>query len=145
MLLTPLILYQCITVVGLGVTLPECCLMFVTGRVTLERDPTDLANWATTGGDHRASCHATHPALQVPDPADASESALPHREDLTRLDRALAALPVELRECLVPHEREDLSYKEIAHVTGVPIETVMSQLWRTRGALMPGQAQGATP
>jgi len=81
----------------------------------------------------------------VPDPADDPEAALVHREGLARLDRALAALPVDLRECLVLHELEDLSYKEIAHVTGVPIGTVMSRLWRARRALTPGQAQGATP
>ena len=52
------------------------------------------------------------------------------------LDRALAALPVELRECLVLRELEELSYKEIAQVTGVPIGTVMSRLWRARQALM---------
>jgi RNA polymerase sigma-70 factor (ECF subfamily) len=70
-----------------------------------------------------------HPALQVPDPAD----------------DPVAALPVKLRECLVLHELEDVSYKEIAHVTGVPIGTVMSRLWRARRALTPGRAQGATP
>ena len=85
-----------------------------------------------------------YPALQVADPADDPEAALAHRENLTRLDQVLAALPVELRECLVLHELEELSYKEIAQVTGVPIGTVMSRLWRARRALTPGQAQGAT-
>jgi DNA-directed RNA polymerase specialized sigma24 family protein len=86
-----------------------------------------------------------HPALQVPDPAVDPKAALVHREDLMRTERALAGPPKELRECLVLHELEDLAYKEIAHVAGVPIGTVMSQLWRARRALTTGQAQGATP
>lgn len=76
------------------------------------------------------------PALQVPDPADDPEAALAHREDLRQLDQALQALPVELRECLVLRELEGLSYKEVAHVTGAPIGTVMSRLWRARQALI---------
>lgn len=68
------------------------------------------------------------PALQVPDPADDPEAALARRQDLERLDHALAALPVELRECLVLRELEGLSYKEIGHVAGVPTGTVMSRL-----------------
>jgi len=84
-----------------------------------------------------------HPALQVPDPADDPEAALGHRQDMARLSQALAALPVELRVCLVLHELEALSYKDIAHVTGVPIGTVMSRLWRARRALACGNAEGA--
>ncbi len=80
------------------------------------------------------------PALQVPDPADDPEAALARRQGLERLDRALEALPVELRECLVLRELEGLSYKEIAHVAAVPIGTVMSRLWRARQVLMGGQA-----
>jgi len=53
-----------------------------------------------------------------------------------RLDRALAALPRDLRECLVLRELEEMSYKEIAEVAGVPIGTVMSRLWRARQLLM---------
>jgi RNA polymerase sigma-70 factor (ECF subfamily) len=47
----------------------------------------------------------------------------------------IAALPVELREPLVLRELEELSYKEIAEVTGIPIGTVMSRLWRARQTL----------
>jgi RNA polymerase sigma-70 factor (ECF subfamily) len=79
-------------------------------------------------------------ALQTVDPADDPEAALAHREDLGMLDRALAALPLELRECLILRELEQLTYKEVAQVTGLPIGTVMSRLWRARRALMQGQA-----
>ena len=81
------------------------------------------------------------PALQVPDPAEGPEAALARREDLARLDQALAALPLELRECLVLRELEELSYKDVAHITGVPIGTVMSRLWRARKALMQWQSR----
>ena len=80
------------------------------------------------------------PALQVPDPADDPEAALTRRQELERVDRALEALPHELRECLVLRELEGLSYKEIGHIAGVPIGTVMSRLWRARQTLMRGQA-----
>lgn len=52
--------------------------------------------------------------------------------DRERLDTALAALPVDMREVLVLHELEGLSYKEIAAVIGIPIGTVMSRLARAR-------------
>ena len=82
-----------------------------------------------------AGLHGMEQAEAVPDPADGPEAALQGRERLMRLDLALAALPVELRECLVLRELEDLSYKQIAHVAGVPVGTVMSRLWRARRAL----------
>jgi RNA polymerase sigma factor (sigma-70 family) len=83
-------------------------------------------------------------AMQVTEPADDPEAALVRREGFARLDQALAALPAELRECLVLRELEELSYKEVAHITGVPIGTVMSRLWRARQALMGSQAKGGT-
>ena len=49
--------------------------------------------------------------------------------------RALAELPPALREVLVLREIEDLSYRDIAEVTGAPIGTVMSRLSRGRGEL----------
>ncbi len=77
----------------------------------------------------------THPGLDVADPAPGPEEQLATRQDLAQLDAALAALPVELRECLVLCELEQLSYKEIARITEVPIGTVMSRLWRARRLL----------
>jgi RNA polymerase sigma factor (sigma-70 family) len=81
------------------------------------------------------------PALQVYDPADDPEAALARREGVAYLGRAVAALPLELRECLVLRELQELSYKEIGHVTGVPVGTVMSRLWRARQALLHGHAE----
>ena len=49
---------------------------------------------------------------------------------------AVAELPVELRECLLLREMAELSYQEIAQITGVPIGTVMSRLFRARRMLV---------
>ena len=70
------------------------------------------------------------------DPADDPLSALERKDNVRHLNERLAALSPELRECLVLRELEDLSYKEIAQVTGVPIGTVMSRLWRARRTLL---------
>ncbi|HTW27654.1 MAG TPA: sigma-70 family RNA polymerase sigma factor [Acetobacteraceae bacterium] len=70
------------------------------------------------------------------DPAADPEAALARREQACLLDRALQALPIELRECLVLRELEEMSYREIGRITGVPIGTVMSRLWRARQALL---------
>jgi RNA polymerase sigma-70 factor, ECF subfamily len=62
--------------------------------------------------------------------------ALAAREiDRRALNEAIAALPVHFREAIVLRELEDLSYKEIARIAGVPIGTVMSRLARARRLL----------
>ena len=71
-----------------------------------------------------------------PDPAMGPEAALAHADATGQLTAALDRLPPELRECLVLREMEDLSYREIARIAGVPIGTVMSRLWRARQALL---------
>ena len=67
----------------------------------------------------------------APDPESASLAA----DERRTLDRLIAALPEEHREVLLLREAEDLSYREIAAVTGIPIGTVMSRLARARAAL----------
>jgi RNA polymerase sigma-70 factor, ECF subfamily len=56
-------------------------------------------------------------------------------QDERTVTALLESLPVELRECLVLRELEELSYKEIARVIDAPIGTVMSRLWRARQQL----------
>ena len=58
-----------------------------------------------------------------------------HRDERRMLQRLMAALPEEQREVLVLREIEDMDYREIAAVTGLPIGTVMSRLARARAAL----------
>jgi RNA polymerase sigma factor (sigma-70 family) len=59
------------------------------------------------------------------------------QEDSRRwVNRALALLPAEFREVIVLRELEELSYKEIAKVAGVPVGTVMSRLSRARNLLL---------
>ena len=55
--------------------------------------------------------------------------------DAAMLDRAIEDLPPGFREVIVMRELEDLSYKEIAAVTGVALGTVMSRLARARQML----------
>jgi RNA polymerase sigma-70 factor (ECF subfamily) len=55
-------------------------------------------------------------------------------------------LPINLSECLVLRELEDLSYNEIAQVAGIPVGTVMSRLWRARRFLIDTvQQEGGQP
>jgi RNA polymerase sigma-70 factor (ECF subfamily) len=63
------------------------------------------------------------------------EAVLQNRSDLRRLDVLIEALPAPLREVIVLRELNELGYREIAEITGVPIGTVMSRLHRARSAL----------
>ena len=67
--------------------------------------------------------------------AGSTEALLQSRSDLRRLDALIEALPAPLREVIVLRELQELDYREIAEVTGVPIGTVMSRLHRARLAL----------
>ena len=69
--------------------------------------------------------------------APASISADPEELMLAKVDRqvmnaAIERLPLNFKEALLLREFEDLSYKEIAMVTEVPVGTVMSRLARAR-------------
>jgi RNA polymerase sigma-70 factor (ECF subfamily) len=68
------------------------------------------------------------------DSADADAPAI-RSSERAAIDRAMASLPTEFREVIVLRELQELSYKEISTVTGVPIGTVMSRLARARKRL----------
>jgi RNA polymerase sigma-70 factor, ECF subfamily len=51
------------------------------------------------------------------------------------VERCVQQLPSDFREAIVLREMEELSYQEIAEITGVPRGTVMSRLARARARL----------
>ena len=71
-------------------------------------------------------------------PATASRSAdaaAIEESEQHRVQRALGTLPLEFREVIVLREVQELRYREISDVLGVPIGTVMSRLARARRQL----------
>jgi RNA polymerase sigma-70 factor (ECF subfamily) len=63
------------------------------------------------------------------------ETELLHQHDAETIRRLVADLPAHFRETIVLREINDLSYREIADVTGTPVGTVMSRLARARSML----------
>lgn len=68
-------------------------------------------------------------------PDMAGGAAPTDRLELRDLDRALQRLPAEQREVLLLVAVEELSYKDLAAILGVPLGTVMSRLSRAREGL----------
>ena len=66
------------------------------------------------------------------DEPETPERDLLAADERAQLDRLIAALPPEFREMVILRELEELSYREIAEITAVPIGTVMSRLSRAR-------------
>jgi RNA polymerase sigma factor (sigma-70 family) len=66
---------------------------------------------------------------------DGPETAVLRQSEIDEVRAMIRRLPEPFRETLVLRELEELSYKQIAEVTGVPIGTVMSRLARARQML----------
>jgi RNA polymerase sigma-70 factor (ECF subfamily) len=92
----------------------------------------------SAGADAKRRAHAALPDEEA-NPlvsAESSPEALAVQASESRkLSEAVALLPNEFREVLILREMEDMSYREIAEVTGAPIGTVMSRLARARAML----------
>jgi RNA polymerase sigma-70 factor (ECF subfamily) len=88
--------------------------------------------WRSAGTATKRRGHmALEDEILVFEGADPEEAAI-QSGARRQLDRMIAQLPEEFREVLILREMEDMSYREIAEVTGVPIGTVMSRLARAR-------------
>lgn len=74
-------------------------------------------------------------AAGLPQTDNNPETLLMRRDSERALRQALEALPLEFREVVVMRELEDLSYKQIAGIVGIPTGTVMSRLGRGRKLL----------
>jgi RNA polymerase sigma factor (sigma-70 family) len=81
-----------------------------------------------------AAEEAAEPALETLASADPERISI-ERDEQRALRQLVRALAPEHREVLVLREMEDMSYREIATVTQLPIGTVMSRLARARAAL----------
>ena len=77
---------------------------------------------------------------------DTPEAILARKRDIDSVRATIEDLPEPFREAIVLRELEELSYKEIAMITGVPIGTIMSRLARGRrmlcDLLLPDETRG---
>jgi RNA polymerase sigma-70 factor, ECF subfamily len=68
---------------------------------------------------------------EVADWRDAPENVLLNQEMMERLQKAVDALPEEYRAIFLL-DQEDLSYEEIARITGLSVPAVKTRLHRAR-------------
>lgn len=88
-------------------------------------------DWAAANGKYL-------PVEDFGDEAADDETPLTQLEragDVAQVRASIEALPEPFREALVLRELEDMAYRDIAEMTGVPIGTVMSRLARARRML----------
>jgi len=94
---------------------------------------------AADGTPFDETTHGLHGDASLPGWDDTSpgdpEMLAVRRDECALVRDALATLPVVFREVLVLREMEDLSYREIETIVGVPAGTVMSRLARGRQML----------
>jgi len=98
--------------------------------------------WRTSMSERKRRGHVALPEENTQQPGDeltyagpSPESAAMQSDAGRKLDAVIATLPDEFREVLILREMEDLSYREIATITDVPLGTVMSRLNRARAML----------
>lgn len=84
---------------------------------------------------HQSVSGARAAMLDIDDLADELPAPASNADQMFDLQRCLLRLPPEQREVLLLVSMEDMSYAEIAKVTGVPLGTVMSRLSRARARL----------
>jgi RNA polymerase sigma-70 factor (ECF subfamily) len=92
-------------------------------------------SWHRSHRVERASVPLTDElSMDLPSPRSADALAIESSER-ERVHAAVAALAPELREVIVLRELQDLSYREISEIVGIPMGTVMSRLSRARDRL----------
>jgi len=85
------------------------------------------------GGETDKDEDAVRPLWQEPQVSPETETL--HQRDAQTIRRLVAELPELFREAIVLREINDLPYRDIADVIGVPVGTVMSRLARARSML----------
>jgi len=93
------------------------------------------ATWYARERARRQDVPLTENTAGAIDEMTEADAVAIRRSERAAIERALEALPAEFREVIVLREIQELSYKEIGEVIGVPIGTVMSRLARARRRL----------
>lgn len=86
----------------------------------------------------RADGAAADPDTLADTGQDGPEDSAARNSEIQRVRTAIGRLPEPFQQTLILRELEELSYREIAQVTGVPLGTVMSRLARARQMLAEG-------
>ncbi len=77
-----------------------------------------------------------HPSLEPADTGPMAWEVVQQHEQAERVSAALVSIPAEYRETVVLRFQEGLALEEIATVTGAPLGTVKSRLYRGLNMLM---------
>jgi len=88
----------------------------------------------TTTGFDNEEAEGFEDAEQLRD-SNTPESELEGKEIAATVNRAMNALPEDLRTAITLREIEGLSYEEIANVMNCPVGTVRSRIFRARDAI----------
>ena len=88
----------------------------------------------TTTGFDNEEAEGFEDAEQLRD-SNTPESELEGKEIAATVNRAMDALPADLRTAITLREIEGLSYEEIASVMNCPVGTVRSRIFRARDAI----------
>ena len=105
-------------------------LFSILRNVLRSRDPTRFEPLPQDGD---IGAHPIEPLWGEVTPSPESEAS--RADEAAHLRCLIRRLPTVYREALLLKEFDNLSYREIAEVTGVPIGTVMSRLARARQQL----------
>lgn len=88
-------------------------------------------DWVRTHGHFRMQSEL----IDAQDHSDGPEAILERQDIAHSVRETVEALPEPFRETIVLRELEEMTYREIADLTHVPIGTVMSRLARARQML----------
>lgn len=124
----------------------ECFVQLYQARARFRptASPRCFSNWifgiaANLGRNHLRwqGRHPTFPLEEAGDPASVGDPSLSadSRERARAIAKAVASLPVDLRETLILSEYEDRSQAEIAGITGCSVKAVERRLSRAREQL----------
>ena len=102
--------------------LRRLCLNFLRDHKNRQQKLDGMTPWLVAHAGHAAD-------------GDSPESRLLREQRRDQLQRAIESLSPKEREVLILREYEELAYREIAEMVGIPIGTVMSRLYSARKAL----------